>query len=219
MTKPTISNVLLDLDGTLTDPSPGFVGCIRYALKALGLPSPTNKKIASHIGPPLEETLMELLGPEGAEALPDAVRLFRERYTEVGLYENSVYEGVVPALETIGTNGQRIFLATSKPQPFAERILEHFGLSRFFAGVYGSQFDGTHADKRELLGFLLDQEAVVPSQAIMVGDRCHDIRAAKFNNMTSLGVLWGYGSEDELRGANADEIISCPSAMPRAVVI
>lgn len=218
MTKLPIPNVLLDLDGTLTDPAPGFVGCIRYALDTLGLPSPSDQSIASHIGPPLEETLTELLGPESADQLSEAVRLYRERYAEVGLYENSLYEGIVPALEAIVTNSQRIFLATSKPQPFAKKILEHFGLSQFFDGVYGSHFDGRHADKRELLSFLLGQENLAPSQAIMVGDRYHDIRAAKFNNMASLGVLWGYGSEEELRGANADGIISNPSAMPRAVV-
>lgn len=219
MTKNLISNVLLDLDGTLTDPAPGFVRCIRYALDTIGVSSPPDELIASHIGPPLEETLKYLLGPDALETLPDAVRLYRERYADVGLFENSVYDGVIDALEAIAEKGPRMFLATSKPRTFAIKILEHFELSSFFAGIYGSQLDGTHSDKRELLAFLLKHEVMVPSQAIMVGDRFHDIRAAQSNNMRSLGVLWGYGSEEELRDAKADNIISCPSDMPHAVVI
>ena len=219
MTKAAIPNVLLDLDGTLTDPARGFVSCMRHALDTLGVPSPADKQIASHIGPPLEETLKQLLGPAASKSLPDAVRLYRERYADVGIFENSLYDGVVDALETIAAKGPRMFLATSKPQTFAKKILEHFSLSAFFTGIYGSQFDGTYSDKRELLAYLLKHEAIAPSQAIMVGDRYHDIRAARSNNIRSLGVLWGYGSKAELISAKADHIISCPSHLPDAVFI
>ena len=214
-----IPNVLLDLDGTLTDPAPGFVSCIRYALSNLGIQAPTDEYIASHIGPPLDETLTKLLGPESIEVVPEAVRLYRERYSDVGLYENSVYHGVVLAMESMVANGQRLYLATSKPQVFAAKILDHFDLNQFFSGVYGCQLDGTHADKRDLLAFLIKQEEMTPQEAVMVGDRFHDIRAAKSSNTKSLGVLWGYGSEAELRGANADTIISSPTDLPHAVVI
>jgi phosphoglycolate phosphatase len=214
-----IPNVLLDLDGTLTDPAPGFVRCVRHALRTLGIAAPTDEHIASHIGPPLDETLAKLLGPESPEVLPEAVRLYREQYSDVGLYENSVYDGVVLALESMVANGQRLYLATSKPYVFAAKILEHFDLTRFFTGVYGCQLDGTHADKRDLLAFLIKQKELAPKDAVMVGDRFHDIRAAKSTNTKSLGVLWGYGSETELRGANADTIISSPTDLPHAVVI
>lgn len=211
--------VLLDLDGTLTDPAPGFVGCIRYALNTLGIAAPSDEHITSHIGPPLEETLTQLLGPKAADALPEAIRLYRERYSSVGLYENSVYAGVVPALESMVASGQRLYLATSKPQVFAAQILDHFDLTRLFSGVYGCQLDGTYADKRDLLAFLFQQEEVAPQNAVMVGDRLHDIRAAQSNNTQSLGVLWGYGSEAELRAAKADAIISSPAHLAQAVVI
>lgn len=209
--------VLLDLDGTLTDPAPGFVGCIRYALDTLSLPLPADEEITCHIGPPLEETLAKLLGPKDASALPDAIRLYRERYADKGLYENAVYAGVPEALDAITERGQTMYLATSKPQVFAARILDHFGLARFFSGVYGCQLDGTHADKRDLLAFLIHQENLPPQQSIMVGDRYHDIRAAKSNRMGSLGVLWGYGSEAELNGADADDVIATPFDLPDAV--
>ena len=219
MKKKPVPNILLDLDGTLADPALGFVNCIRHALDTLGVPSPPDEQITSHIGPPLAETLTQLLGPDASWALADAVRLYRERYVDIGIFENAVYDGVIDALEAVAAAGAKLFVATSKPQVFAAKIVDHFGLSPYFTAVYGSRLDGTHSDKRELLAYLLEQEAITSAQAIMVGDRSHDIRAARYNGMRSLGVLWGYGSEAELIGAQADQIISSPPHLPDAVII
>ena len=213
-----IPNVLLDLDGTLTDPAPGFVASIQHALVTLGVTPPADSQIASYIGPPIEETLGTLLGPAAATRLQDAVRLYRERYSTRGLFENSVYQGIPESLAAIQGSGARIFLVTSKPEVFAVRILEHFGLSRFFTHIHGSHLDGSLADKRELLAHVLRTEAIDPATAIMVGDRLHDIRAARVNGVRSLGVLWGYGSASELTEAGADHLLSTPAELPSAVL-
>jgi len=215
MTRPVI---LLDLDGTLTDPGQGFVNCIRHALVSLHVDPPPDAEIAGHIGPPLEDTLTILLGDKADAALTTAVRLYRQRYAARGIFENRLYDGIVDALQAIAASGARMFLATSKPQVFAEKILDHFKLASWFTGIYGSQFDGTHADKRELLSYLVERERIDSAQAVMVGDRYHDIRAAKTNGVQSVGVLWGYGDESELRDAGANRIIAEPAQLPSAAV-
>jgi phosphoglycolate phosphatase len=212
-------NVLLDLDGTLTDPAPGFVNCIRFALDELGIECPSDAEVASHIGPPLEETLFHLLGASQASQIPEAVRLYRKRYATEGLFENAVYGGIVEALERIRSCDAKIVLATSKPRVFAEKILVHFNLARFFSGIYGSELDGTNSDKRDLLKHLLAQESLDPTDSVMVGDRLHDMRAAIANGVKPLGVLWGYGSLLELQESGAQEIIHEPNQLPGAVVI
>lgn len=211
-------NVLLDLDGTLTDPGPGFVSCIRHALDGLGVESPTDKEIVSHIGPPLEDTLAKLLSSAQISRVPDAVKLYRERYSAAGIFENVVYDGIAEALERISDGGCRIFLATSKPRPFAERILSYFQLTHFFSGIYGSELDGTHSDKRDLLKHLLKSEGLDAAESVMVGDRSQDVRAAIANSVRPLGVLWGYGTLSELQEAGAVEVVSEPNQLPDAVV-
>jgi len=217
MSKLVFPNVLLDLDGTLTDPGLGFIRSITHALETLGLFVPPASELVKFIGPPLEESF-HMLTSDG-ELVAKAMVLYRERYASTGLYENSIYTGVTDALESISESGARIFLATSKPEVFAKRILDHFDLSRFFKGVYGSQLDGTHADKKLLLAHLLEKESISRSDAIMVGDRHHDIDAARVNSVSSLGVTWGYGSESELRSAGALNLISSPAELPTAVFI
>lgn len=207
-------NILLDLDGTLTDPGLGFVKSIRYALDSLEVHSPSDDNISSYIGPPLEESLRKILGPQQEHNLIDAIRLYRERYSSVGLFENTVYEGVLESLDQIYSSGSPIFLATAKPTIFASRILAHFGMQRFFSGVYGSELDGTHSNKQHLLKFILQQENLIPEETIMVGDRSHDIKAALANGVSSLGVLWGYGTLEELTIAGAENLIHEPHELP-----
>lgn len=138
----------------MSDPAPGFIASIRFALHRLGVESPSDQEIENHIGPPLEDTLGALLGDDRKESLPEAGRLYRENYSSSGIYECAIYEGIAEALEEICSSAVRIFLATSKPEQFAKKILSHLGLSHYFNGVYGSQFDGGHSDKRDLLRFL-----------------------------------------------------------------
>lgn len=202
--------VLLDLDGTLTDPQEGFVSCIRHALIQLSRTPGPDTDIASHIGPPLEQTLELLLG--GTQDVDKAVRFYRERYSSIGIYENRMYPGVPEALQRLSQSCP-LYLATSKPRVFAIRILEHFGLSRFFESVHGSELDGRRSDKGELIAHLLAEERIDPRSAVMVGDRSHDVRGAAKNGVVAVGVLWGYGSRQELESAGARLLIDSVEAL------
>ena len=210
-------NVLLDLDGTLTDPRAGFVTCINHALTGLGQAARTDDEIAAHIGPPLSETLSTLLGARHEHRVDDAVALYRERYSSSGILEATLYADIPPALEALRSSGARLFVATSKPRTFALRILDHFALSGYFSGVYGSELDGTRADKGHLIAYILKRESMAPASAVMVGDRAQDIRGARSNGLGSVGVLWGYGSREELEQAGANRIIDSPGQLGAAL--
>jgi phosphoglycolate phosphatase len=142
------------------------------------------------------------------------VSLYRERFSEIGLYENGVYDGISEVLATLSQSGQRLFVATSKPHVFATRIVEHFDLRGHFEYVFGSELDGTRVDKSHLLEYALKKVAVDPAKTLMIGDRSHDIVGAKSNGMQAIGVLYGYGSKDELLGAGASQVCATPQAIP-----
>jgi len=206
-------NVLFDLDGTLTDPKEGIVACFRHALDSLGVNPPPAGGLERLIGPPLVESFSNLLGPGGKDRVEQAVRLYRERFAARGLFENSVYPGIVDALVELCDHGGQLFLATSKPRVFADRIVEYFGLARFFRAVYGSELNGVNTDKKDLLAHLLRAESLSPEITVMVGDRAHDVLGARANRLFSIGVLWGYGSKEELVSAGADALCVEPRAL------
>ncbi len=200
--------LLFDLDGTLTDPQEGIVACFRHALEGLRIPDPGQAALLDCIGPPLQESFARLAG---AERAADAVRLYRERFSTVGLFENAVYPGIPEVLAELRARGRRLFVATSKPHVFATRILEHFGLSSFFERVYGSELDGTRTKKGELIAWILEREGLRAEDGVMIGDRKHDVIGASENGMPCWGVLWGYGSREELTSAGARAFASSPS--------
>ncbi len=210
-----VQDVLFDLDGTLTDPVDGITKSIQYALERLDVPSPPSSQLAQYVGPPLRLTFATLLGTSNVTApiVHQAMQLYRERFASVGLFENKVYAGVPDMLAALRAASMRLYVATSKPRVFAERILQHFALDAHFAGVYGSELDGRHDDKGELLQFLLQTEGVSPSAAVMVGDRLHDVRAAQQNAVVAVGVTYGYGTEHELRHAGAAYVCATPQAV------
>ncbi len=205
-----LTTVLFDLDGTLTDPKPGITRCIRHALTSLGVESPPLDELAWCIGPPLRGSLAKLVGEERVEG---ALRLYRERFVEVGLYENTPYPGVGDALAELAGRGLALHVATSKPWVYAEPILERFELRRWFGEVFGAELDGTRADKAELLAFALARLGRRPDECLMVGDRSHDIRGATANGMGAVGVLYGYGSRDELVASSAAALAASPSEL------
>lgn len=194
-------NVLFDLDGTLTDPGDGFVACVSHALAKLECRPHADHEIRRHVGPPLEETLARLI--EDRAKIPAAVAFYRERYASLGYLENAVYPGIEEALRALHSRGMHLFVATSKPTVYAERILAHFGLDRFFRGIYGSELDGTRSNKTELLSHLLARELLRPESTFMVGDRAQDMLAAVANGAQPVGALWGYGSRGELAQSGA----------------
>jgi phosphoglycolate phosphatase len=203
-------SVYIDLDGTLTDPFQGISNCIAYALERLGKERPAASELRRFIGPPLLETFDELLGPEMALR---ALVYYRERFSETGWRENAVYPGIHSALGAITGAGHRCFVATAKPRVFANRIVEHFGLSPYLTDVYGSELDGARSDKTELLRFAVRHRSGGRG-SVMVGDRYHDIVAALSNGFRAIGVTWGYGTEDELLDAGAHCLAAAPSQLP-----
>lgn len=205
--------IFFDLDGTLTDPKPGITRSIQYALGKLDHPAvPTEDELTWCIGPPLRASFVKLLGAEASADL--AVAHYRERFSDIGLYENGVYAGVRDVLTTLRQSGRRLFVATSKPHVYAERIIDHFDLRPHFERVFGSELDGTRADKSDLLAYALNATSVDSSRATMIGDRSHDMIGARNNGMKGIGVLYGYGSGQELTAAGA----SCLCATPKAVL-
>jgi phosphoglycolate phosphatase len=207
-----MGTIYFDLDGTLTDPKPGITRSIQYALQRLGHPTiPTEDELTWCIGPPLRASFVRLLGAEASADL--AVSYYRERFSDVGLYENGVYDGIGEVLTALCASGHRLFVATSKPHVFAERIIDHFGLRGHFERVFGSELDGTRVDKSRLLEYALKEASVDPARTLMIGDCSHDMIGAKNNGMKGIGVLYGYGSRDELLQAGAHHVCQTPGAI------
>jgi phosphoglycolate phosphatase len=204
--------IYFDLDGTLTDPKPGITRSIQYALQRLDHPTmPTEDELTWCIGPPLRASFVRLLGAETSADL--AVSYYRERFSDIGLYENGVYDGIGDVLTSLCASGHRLFVATSKPHVFAERIIDHFGLRDHFERVFGSELDGTRVDKSHLLEYALKQASIDPAKTLMIGDRSHDMVGAVNNGMKGIGVLYGYGSRDELLEAGAHHVCATPNAI------
>ena len=208
---PTETTLFFDLDGTLTDPKPGITRSIQYALQRLDLPVPSQDELTWCIGPPLRASFVTLLG--GEEDADRAVAFYRERFGDVGLFENSVYPDIDAMLASLGKARLRLFVATSKPHVYARRIVDHFGLGRHFEHVFGSELDGRRVHKADLLGFALGQTGTDPAQALMIGDRSHDVIGAKANRMGAIGVTYGYGSGEELVAAGARHLCASPRAV------
>lgn len=211
-------NVLLDLDGTLTDPAQGIVACIEHALSELHEPVPPRANLARFIGPPLRDTFCELLSTTADdERVGAAVAAYRDRFGTIGMFENVVYDGIPSALEQLCSRNADLYVATSKPLVYAKRILEHFGLAGYFRGIFGSELDGTRSNKGELIAYLLSMAGLRVERTVMVGDRRHDIAGALQNHVFPVGVLWGYGSQEELTGAGARMLLHQPAALSQLV--
>ena len=206
-------NVLFDLDGTLTDPREGIVACLKYALLGLGHNYPSDLDLARFIGPPLQESFAALLHSTDPKQINAAVELYRQPFSSKGMLENTVYPGIHAALTTLRGRGALLFVTTSKPRVFAERIVEDFGLKEYFCTIYGSELDGTRSDKGDLIAHVLKAESLSPHSTVMVGDRAHDIVGAKAHGVFPIGVLWGYGSYDELIAAGATTLCEQPEML------
>lgn len=205
--------LLFDLDGTLTDPFEGITNAIIYALGRLGIEESDRNKLTSFIGPPLTESFSEFYGMSKDDSLR-AVSLYREYYGAKGLYENKLYPQMAETLRALRQEGYRLVVATCKPEVFAVKIVERFEIAQHFDYVAGATLDGTRTEKADVIRYALENCAVVDvSRAIMIGDRKHDILGARAVGLKSVGVLYGYGSEEELKGAGADYIISVPTEL------
>lgn len=207
------TTALFDLDGTITDSGPGIINAIRYAVRRKGLTEPSEEVLRSFIGPPLMEQFQKVFSltrEEGAAM----VAAYREYYGDRGIFENRVYEGVPEMLMRIRRAGIRVLMATSKPELYARRIAEHFGFDRHFDFIGGACMDGTRTVKSEVIEYVLETCGISREErerTVMVGDRSHDIIGAGKAGLHSLGVLYGYGSREELERAGAEGIAAQPS--------
>lgn len=213
--------VLFDLDGTLTDSAPGIIGSTRETLRRLNAedgverPIPAASELGWIVGPPLRDSFARLGGAANVDRM---LELYRERYEEIGMFENKVYPGVVAALEALTARGERLLVATSKRQIDAKIIVEHFGLGPYFDGVYGAQPDGRGALKSEVIAAAIaGGDLGRTKRIVMIGDRQHDALGARAVGIPAIGALWGYGGRAELAEAGADPIIASPHEIPDAV--
>ncbi|TCM61821.1 phosphoglycolate phosphatase [Acinetobacter calcoaceticus] len=197
--KAVIKNILIDLDGTLTDPKVGITASTRYGLNKIGHPIHEDLDIDWIIGPPLKASLAKLLQVDVNDDLAEQALLgYRERFATIGLFENLVYDGVLDTLQQLKARGYRLFVATAKPTLYAKQILEHFKLAVYFDEIYGSELSGERTNKAELIGYLLEIEQLDPEQTIMVGDREYDILGARQHDIATIAVEYGYGNAQEL---------------------
>jgi len=200
------SFLIFDLDGTLSDPAVGVLRSINHSLSHFGYPELPPERISECIGPPIDHTFARLSGSTDAAHVRELVAKYRERYSDVGYAENVLYDGIADVLATLHARDVPMGVCTSKRVDFAERILTMFALRSYFRFVSGGE-DG--ASKAEHLGNLVN-DGVAPKHAIMIGDRAVDIEAAHHSGLTSAGVVWGHGSEAELRRAGAHHLFFTP---------
>lgn len=200
------NTILFDLDGTLTDPGLGITNSVMYVLKKYGIDVPDRSELYKFIGPPLAESFEKYYG-FSKEVSYKAVDCYREYYRDRGLYENTVYDGIENLLKELNEKGKTLIVATSKPEVFAKEVLRHFGLDKYFKYIAGGNLDGTRTVKAEVIAYALETCGITDKEdAVMVGDRMHDIIGAKTVRIDSMGVLFGYGSREELENAGADFI-------------
>jgi phosphoglycolate phosphatase len=215
--KPGQAAVLFDLDGTLTDPFVGISRSLQYALERLGYPVPDAEAMRTYIGPPLQVTLPKLLASDDAALAVEALRIYRERYADIGKFENTIIPGIAEAVSALAASGYFLAVATSKLETYSREIVAHFGLAPFFGEIHGSQLDGSRADKAELIRHIVMTEGIDPARSVMIGDRMHDVVGAAKNGMKAIGVLWGFGDRAELEAAGAAAIAETPAELAALV--
>lgn len=195
--------ILFDLDGTLTESAEGIINSIEYAFKKMGMEPPERGELYKFIGPSLIHSFEEFYGFPHEKAVL-AVNYYREYFAEIGIFENKVYGGITELLQKLKEHGKRLVVATAKPQPFAERILQKFNLYCFFEYVCGATLEETRTSKSEVIEYVINELNLKDrTKIVMVGDKAHDVLGAKKNGINSIGVLYGYGSREELEEAGA----------------
>jgi phosphoglycolate phosphatase len=198
--------IFFDLDGTLTDPTEGITKSVQYALAKFGIESET-EQLRSFIGPPLHHSFMNVYGFDEPKARR-AVEYYREYFAVTGIFENVLFPGIPELLARLRAPGPALAVVTSKPKPYAEQILRHFELDRFFDSVVGANMEMTNSEKPGLVREAISLLAAADTKpAVMIGDRKHDIFGAIANGIDSIGVTYGAGSREELIAAGATHVV------------
>lgn len=199
--------ILFDLDGTLTDPMVGITKSVQYALCAYGIEETDLKKLCPFIGPPLRDSFMKFYGFSESQAT-EAIGKYREYFSVTGLFENMEYPGIRDLLAGLKAMGKKLYVATSKPELYSRQILEHFRLAEYFEFIGGANMDETRVKKGDVIRYVLEENHITDSgEVVMIGDREHDIIGAAENKIDSIGVLYGYGTYEELEQAGAGQIV------------
>ncbi len=215
---PNYELILFDLDGTLTNPAEGITNSVEYALKKMSVTVENKKDLNKFIGPPLLESFENYFNFTKDESL-QALGFYREYFKSKGILENFLYDGIRELLQILVNSGKRLCVATSKPEPFANSILAHFDLLKYFEFVAGSNLDGTRAKKNEVIEYALNKCSFSDkTKVIMIGDREHDIIGANKCDVASIGVLFGYGSREELEAAGAAYIADTVSDVEKILL-
>ena len=204
------THLFFDLDGTLTESGPGIMNCVKYALEKFGINESDTEKLKRFIGPPLVNSFMDFYNFSESDAR-EAMRIYRERFGTIGIFENAVYSGIPETLQKLSEEGKKLYVATSKPEIYVPKILEHFGLAKYFSDAVGSDIEETRSNKALVIKYVIEknglEEEAKANKIVMIGDRKHDIIGAKKNSLESIGCLWGYGSRKELSEHGATRII------------
>ena len=192
--------ILFDLDGTLTDSAAGIINCVKYALQQLNMPVPDNSTLMKFLGPPLTDSFVNFcaMSPDKAQM---AVEKYRDRFSTVGMYENKVYPGIEQMLTELKKAGKTLAIATSKPYVYATKIMDKYGLTKYFDVIAGSELDGTRSKKEEVIAYALNCLNLSQEDkplCLMVGDRCYDAMGAQQAGLDFVAVGYGYAAEGEL---------------------
>ncbi|KWV16896.1 HAD-IA family hydrolase [Xanthomonas translucens] len=210
------STLFFDLDGTLVDSEAGIVGSIRHAFAALGRPAPAPQQLRAWIGPPLRDSFKDYFAGDQA-LVAQALALYRERYDAQGWREHTVFPEIGAAVAALAAAGHRFAVVTSKNERFARRIVATLPFAAHFEEIVGASDDGARRAKPDLIAEALRRLSLQPAQCVMIGDRRMDIDGANHHGMRSIGVLWGFGDEAELRQADAGALAQVPAQLPGLV--
>jgi phosphoglycolate phosphatase len=203
----TKKHLLFDLDGTLTNPKEGITKSVQYALNAFGIKVENRDDLCVFIGPPLKDSFMEFYNFSEEDA-KKAVLFYREYFMEKGMLDNKVYEGAEGILKSFVKQGKKLYVASSKPEIFVRKILEHFELDSYFTYMGGADLNGTRDNKADVIRYVMNECGLTDrSSMVMIGDRKHDILGAREVSIDSVGVLYGFGSRQELEEAGAGQIV------------
>lgn len=200
-----MKKLFFDLDGTITDPALGITNSVKHALAYYGIEEET-KNLLRFIGPPLMDSFEQFYGFSHEQA-KEAVSKYREYFSTKGLYENQVYPGMETFLQDLKNQGFKLYIATSKPEVFARKIIEYFHLDSYFDEIFGASYDESRNKKADVIAYGLKNLNITSDDVIMIGDRLHDIDGAHENHMQAIGVLYGYGSLEEMQEHQADFIV------------
>lgn len=202
--------LLFDFDGTIVDSSQGIFAAIQYALKQLNLPAVDQKILNTFIGPPLLDSFIQL--GLSADLAKQAVSCYRSFYEKEAMYQLQMYPKIKESLQIL-SQSYPLYIASSKPEVFVKQLAEHLAIAQYFTGIYGADLSGERSKKADVISYALASANLKANEGVMIGDRSHDCSGAKINQLSAIGVLYGFGSQKELLSAGADYLCASPEEL------